>query len=169
MSKKEKEMTARIGAFLLDIIEIYVPTVSFAMLLLVFIISIIFRYFIIPLTWPMEFTLMAFIWITLLGACYAMRDSSHVVFSIIYDMVKPRGQAVMRIAGNALVASAFSISLYPSFKYVRFMSFKKSDVLLVPMNLIYSVYLLFLVIMVGRLIVEIVGDVKKFSAKEAKV
>ncbi|TFG64092.1 MAG: TRAP transporter small permease subunit [Spirochaetales bacterium] len=168
MPKKDKKTMARIGTILLDIIEVYLPTACFALLLLVFIIAIVFRYFIVPLTWPMEFTLMAFIWITLLGACYAMRDSSHVMFSLVYDLVRPRAQAVFRILGNTLVAAAFSISVYPSLRYIRFMNFKKSDVLRIPMDLVFSVYLMFLLIMIGRLIVEIVRDIKKLSSREAE-
>jgi TRAP-type C4-dicarboxylate transport system permease small subunit len=125
--------------------------------------EIFYRYFLIPLTWTLEFTLIAFIWVTLLGACFAQRDSSHVMFTMIYDKVKPRTQIWMRIVGNTLVFIAFSISLYPTYRYINFMSFKKSDVLKIPMNIAFSPYIVFLIIMIGRLGYDIITDFKKLN------
>jgi TRAP-type C4-dicarboxylate transport system permease small subunit len=128
--------------------------------------EIFYRYFLVPLTWTLEFTLIAFIWVTLLGACFAQRDSSHVMFTMIYDKVKPRTQIWMRIVGNTLVFIAFSISLYPTYRYINFMSFKKSDVLKIPMNIAFSPYIVFLIIMIGRLGYDIVTDFKKLNRGE---
>jgi TRAP-type C4-dicarboxylate transport system permease small subunit len=128
--------------------------------------EIFYRYFLVPLTWTLEFTLIAFIWVTLLGACFAQRDSSHVMFTMIYDKVKPRTKIWMRIVGNALVFIAFSISLYPTYRYINFMSFKKSDVLKIPMNIAFLPYIVFLIIMIGRLGYDIVTDFKKLNRGE---
>jgi TRAP-type C4-dicarboxylate transport system permease small subunit len=128
--------------------------------------EIFYRYFLVPLTWTLEFTLIAFIWVTLLGACFAQRDSSHVMFTMIYDKVKPWTKIWMRIVGNALVFIAFSISLYPTYRYINFMSFKKSDVLKIPMNIAFLPYLVFLIIMIGRLGYDIVTDFKKLNRGE---
>jgi TRAP-type C4-dicarboxylate transport system permease small subunit len=128
--------------------------------------EIFYRYFLVPLTWTLEFTLIAFVWVTLLGACFAQRDSSHVMFTMIYDKVKPRTQVWMRIVGNTLVFIAFSISLYPTYRYINFMSFKKSDVLKIPMNIAFSPYIVFLIIMIGRLGYDIVTDFKKLNRGE---
>jgi len=149
------------GSFVLDFFEIYLSSFIFFLLFIVFLLQIFYRYFLVPLTWPLEFTLIAFIWVTLLGACFAQRDSSHVKFTMIYDTVKPRTQIWIRIVGNALVLIAFSISIYPSYRYVNFMSFKKSDVLKIPMNIAFSPYIIFLVIMIGRLGYNIITDFKK--------
>jgi TRAP-type C4-dicarboxylate transport system permease small subunit len=119
----------QIAKFLLDVVEVYVPTIAFTLLFIVFIIQVFFRYFLVPLTWPLEFTLIAFIWTTLLGACFTQRDYSHVQFTLIYDKAKPRTQIWLRIAGNSLLVAAFGIALYPSYSYVDFMSFKVSNVL----------------------------------------
>ena len=128
--------------------------------------EIFYRYFLVPLTWTLEFTLIAFIWVTLLGACFAQRDSSHVMFTMIYDKVKPKTQVWMRIVGNTLVFIAFSISLYPTYRYINFMSFKKSDVLKIPMNIAFSPYIVFLIIMIGRLGYDIITDFKKLNRGE---
>jgi len=156
----------KIGSFVLDFFEIYLSSVFFSLLFIVFLLQIFYRYFLVPLTWPLEFTLIALNWLTLLGACFAQRDSSHVMFTMIYDAVKPRTQIWMRIVGNTLVFIAFSISLYPSYRYLSFMSFKKSDVLKIPMNIAFSPYIVFLVIMIGRLGYDIITDFKKLYKGE---
>jgi TRAP-type C4-dicarboxylate transport system permease small subunit len=156
-----KNFLKKSGSFVLNIAELYVPAAAFTSLFVVFMVQVFSRYFLVPLTWPLEFTLMAFIWLTLFGACFAYRESSHVIFTLIYDRVKPKIQTVMRIMGNSLLFIAFSMSLYPSYKYVAFMSFKKSDVLKVPMNLVFSPYVVFLLIMMGRLGYDVFVDLRK--------
>lgn len=169
MSKEKITFYKRVGSFLLDFTEIYVPAVAFSLMFIVFMIQVFCRYFLTPLTWPLEFTLIAFIWTTLFGACYARRDLSHVKFTLIYDRIKPGGRLIMRIAGNILLASAFLISLYPSYKYVDFMSFKVSDVLKIPMNIAFCPYIAFLVIMIGRLVYDLVIDFGKLFKRRSLV
>jgi len=156
----------RIGSFILSFFEIYLSSTTFLLLFIVFLLQIFYRYFLVPLTWPLEFILIDFIWLTLLGACFAQRDSSHVMFTMIYDAVKPRTQIWMRIVGNTLVFIAFSISLYPSYRYVSFMSFKKSNVLKIPMNIAFSPYIVFLIIIIGRLGYDLYIDIKKLLRGE---
>jgi len=163
---EKRKIVKCIGSFILDISEMYLPAAAFASLFVVFMVQVFFRYFIFPLTWPLEFTLMAFIWLTLFGACFAYRNSSHVVFTMIYDKVKPKTQTLMKIAGNTLLFTAFCLSLYPSYRYVAFMNFKKSDVLKVPMNIAFSPYIIFLVIMIGRLGYDIFSDFRKLLRGE---
>ncbi len=162
----KKNIWIRVGSIILEIAEKYVPAIAFSSLFIVFMVQVFFRYFLVPLTWPLEFTLMAFIWLTLFGACYAQRYRSHVVFSLIYDKNKPRTQLCMRIAGNALLVISFCIALYPSYKYVTFMNFKKSDVLKIPMNIVFLPYLFFLVIMIGRLGYDLFTDLRKLFRGE---
>ncbi len=162
----DKKIFRKSGPFILDLLELYIPAVSFTLLFIVFMVQVFFRYFLVPLTWPLEFTLIAFIWLTLFGACYAKRHSSHVIFTLIYDKAKPKTQLGMRIAGNTLLFISFCIALYPSYRYVAFMSFKKSNVLKIPMNIAFSPFLFFLVIMSVRIGYDIYVDFKKLFKGE---
>ena len=165
---KNRMTLRRIGLIVLNFIEVYVPTVVFIMLVIAFMLQIFFRYFLVPLTWPLEFTLIAFIWITLLGACFAQRDNSHVKFSMIYDNAKPRTKIWMRITGNILLFISFCIAFYPTYKYVNFMSFKKSNVLKIPMNIAFFPYIVFLIIIIGRIGYDIIIDFKKIYPGKGK-
>lgn len=156
-------MVRRIGRFLLDAIEVYIPVVTFSVLFLSFLTQIVARYFFKPLLWPEELSLMCFVWTALLGGLYAKRDNSHVAFSMLYDAVKPRSQALMRVAGDVLMLFAFFLAFIPSWKYVSFMAYKKSDVLLIPMNIVFFPYMIFLADMIVRVFIDLVRDLKAYG------
>ncbi|TFG91352.1 MAG: TRAP transporter small permease [Candidatus Atribacteria bacterium] len=163
---KRKSLWLKIGKFLLDLTEVYIPAVTFSLLFIVFMIQVFYRYFLVPLVWPLEFTLLMFIWTTLFGACYAMRENSHVRFTMIYDSVALKTKLWMRVIGNVMILFAFIISFVPTYRWIDFMSFKKSDVLKIPMNIAFSPYLIFMVIIMGRLIYDIYQDLRHWRQGE---
>ena len=153
---------SKTGRFLINVIEVYVPVITFVVLFLSFMTQIVARYFFKPLLWPEELSLMCFVWTALLGGIYAKRENAHVAFSMVYDAVKPRTQAWMRITGNVMMLFAFVLAFYPSWKYVSFMGYKKSDVLLIPMNIVFMPFMVFLADMIVRVVIDIVVDVRLF-------
>ncbi len=151
---------AAFGRFLVNLIEVYVPVATFCVLFLSFLTQIVARYFFRPLLWPEELSLMCFVWTALLGGLYAKRDNSHVAFSMLYDAVSPRAQTLMRLAGNALMLFAFLLAFLPSWNYVSFMAYKKSDVLLIPMNIVFFPFMVFLADMTVRVAIDLVREVR---------
>jgi len=154
------------GSFLLDLTEIYIPAFTFCLLFIVFMVQVFYRYFLVPLTWPLEFTLLMFIWTTLFGACYAHRRNEHVRFTMIYDSAKPKSKWWMRIVGNIMLLTSFVIAFMPTYRWIVFMSFKKTNVLKIPMNYAYSPFLVFMIIMIGRFIVDIYVDIIRYRKGE---
>jgi TRAP-type C4-dicarboxylate transport system permease small subunit len=156
------------GKFIVDTVEVYIPFAAFSTLFVVFLLGIIFRYFFKPLTWTLELSLMCFIWTSLLGGIYAKRDDSHVMFTMIYDAVSPLAQTWMRIVGNSLLVLSFLIGLVPSWKYIQFMNYKKSNVLKIPMDIVFLPFVIFLAFMIGRYSIDIVRDVRGLLKGERK-
>ncbi len=83
---------------------------------------------------------------------------TQVAFTMLYDAAKPETKRIMRIVGNALLLIAFAIILVPSWNYVQFMAYKKSDALRIPMNIAYFPFVVYLVDMIVRLALEIVKE-----------
>jgi TRAP-type C4-dicarboxylate transport system permease small subunit len=155
-------MLKKIGIFLLDLFEIYIPSLAFSIMFVVFVLQIFFRYFLNrPLTWPYEVTIFAFIWTAILGACFARRHGVHVVFGLIYDKVSPKTQVIFRLIANGLIFAAFLIALKPSYEQVMFMAFKKSTVLKIPFHIAYSPYVVFVVLILGHTLYDLIIDVRK--------
>ena len=155
-----KQRTKSVLRFLLDVLELYLPMIAFLSIFVCFMIQIISRYFFTPLMWPEELALLSFVWAALFGALYAKRQEALVSFTMIYDRAGDRGKALMRIAGGILLVAAFAISFKPSFDFVIFQGYKKSSVLYIPMNLVSSSYLVFLVDITIRYVVDIVKDIR---------
>lgn len=144
-----------------DIIEIYVPCVAFAVMFIVFVAQVISRYvFRFPLTWAFELTVMGFSWTVILGACYAMRKRSHVMFTMIYDAVPPKVGAALCLAGNVLIVAALVILIVPSCNYIHFMNFQKTAVFRIPLSVIFCPFIYFLLSVVGYTISDIVSEIK---------
>ncbi len=143
----------RAGQLLLDIHEIYIPSVSFVVLFVVFLLQVFYRYFLNqPLTWPPEIISSAFIWTTVLGACYAQRLADHVSFTVVYERLPARGQLLFRLLGSAFVAVAFAFALAPVYKYVTFMNFQRTPALDIPYSYVYAPFLVFQVLIIGRML-----------------
>ncbi len=149
---------------LVDIIELYLPMAAFLTIYVCFMLQIVSRYFFTPLMWPEELALLSFLWAALLGALYAKRRESLVAFTMVYDAMSPRGQTIMRITGNLLLVAAFVISFKPSLDFVIFISYKKSSVLSIPMNVVSAAYLVFLVDITIRYIIDVVRDMRSLRA-----
>jgi TRAP-type C4-dicarboxylate transport system permease small subunit len=154
-------MLKKTAYFMLDVVEKYVPMTIFSILFLTFVLQIFCRYFLVPLTWPLELTLICFIWTALLGGLLAKRTDDHVSFSMIYDAVAPNYQLYMRLIGNMLLFFSFCLALYPSYDYVIFMGFKKSNVLQIPMDIAFSPFIIFLAFMLGHIGRDILIDLKR--------
>ena len=167
LSMKNKTTLKKIGKFLLDLFEIYIPAVTFTIMFVVFVLQIFFRYFLNhPLTWPYEVTIFAFIWTAILGACFARREGIHVAFGMVYDKVSPKTQLYFRLIANGLIAFAFLVALRPSYEQVMFMAFKKSTVLKIPFHIAYSPYVVFVVLILGHTVYDLVIDIRKLTKGE---
>jgi TRAP-type C4-dicarboxylate transport system permease small subunit len=160
-------MWRKIGQFLIDIPEKYVSSIAFTTLFVVFVLQIFFRYVLNrPLIWPYEVSIFAFIWTAVLGACFAKRHNVHVVFSLVYDKMNPLGQLIFRVIGNSLIVISFAIALYPTYDYIRFMRVERSVQLKITFDIAYAPYLVFMVLIIGRLALDVYKDIRKLVKGE---
>ena len=167
MLKEKHSVWRKVGQVLIDIPEKYVSSITFSILFLVFVLQIFFRYVLNqPLVWPYEVSIFAFIWTVMLGACYAKRDNVHVVFNLVYDRQKPLVQLIFRTIGNVLIIAAFVIALYPTYEYIKFMHIDRSVDLKIPFDIAFGPYLVFMVIIIGRVAYDLIIDIRKLVRGE---
>ena len=147
--------------FIRNLFELYLPVASFIIMFLVFIIQVFFRYVIRhPLTWSMEVTVIGFIWAVVFGACYTMRQRSHIKFTMIYDRLKPRPAALFRLLGNIIIVGTFTSLIYASFKFSFFIAFQKTPVFRISFTYFYLPFVYFLCSISVYTITEIIEDIK---------
>lgn len=168
MEENRPMLARRIGQGVLDVVEIYIPSVTFLALFFVMLLQVFFRYFLEPLTWPLEFSLFGYIWTILFSVGYALREDEHIMFGLVYDMATSKGQVIMRIIGDTLIVVSFSIAFYPSYRFVVFMGFKHSDAMGLPMDWVYSPYMVFMAIVIGRFGRRLFRDIRSLIRGEYK-
>ena len=89
---KENE-TKSTGRKILDFFEIGVTSISFIVIFVTFMISILSRYiFRIPVTWTYEISILGYMWTMFFGVGKAIDNDEHVVFSLVYDKISPKGK-----------------------------------------------------------------------------
>ena len=144
-----------------DIVEIYIPVAAFVIMFVVFIAQIFARYVLrAPLSWAYEVTVSCYLWLVVLGACYAQRGNSHVTFTLLTDKLPMRVQAAFIGLGSLLIAVAFIWSFVPSVEFVGFMKAQKTSVLRIGLNIVYAPYIPFLAFNILYMLSDIVLDFK---------
>ncbi len=130
---------------LLDAVELYIPLAAFCILFATFIWSVITRYIWgKPCSWATDVELGCYIWMVLLSASYVMRKDKHVRFTIIYDLVGPRMQVVMRLISNLLIIFPFACLLLPTCRYLANLN-TISTALRLPLRYYYAAIVWFIV------------------------
>jgi len=156
----------KLGRFVLNLLEIYIPLCTFLIMFSVFVLQIFYRYVLnSPLIWVYEATVLGFVWTTLLGACYVRRIHGHVCFDIAYQNRSEKGKIIFRLMGNALVIIGCLIGIFPTYQYLLDMSIEKTPVLRIPFSIGFLPALVFIILIAGHSIYDIVLDVAKFKKK----
>lgn len=116
-----------------------------------FILQIIFRYFLnLPVAWTEEVCVLAWVWGILWGSAFVTRDAEEIRFDMIYSQVKPRTRRIFRAVAGSIFIVVMLIALPATWGYVTFMKVERTAALGIPMNWVFSVYLIFAVAMLVR-------------------
>ena len=126
-----------------------------------FIIQIFARYVLNhPVGWSEEVIITAWLWTVLWGAAFVVSEAEEIRFDIIYSTLSERVRRILTVVTGIVLVALYGISLPASYSYVSFMKVERSAYLHVPINLMYSIYIIFLVTCIGRycwLIVTAIG------------
>ena len=151
----------KVGKFLRNCVELYIPVASFLIMFSVFVIQIVARYvFNSPVQWAYEVTVIGYLWMVVLGACYAYRDRSHVTFTLIYDKLPVKGKAVCAFLGNLLMAIAFVAMFVPACEMIGKMKMQETSVLKIGLNVVYSPFIVFMIIILIYIVSDMILELK---------
>lgn len=147
-----------------DIVEIYIPVATFVIMFVTFVLQIFFRYILRqPLAWAYEVTVSCYLWLVILGACYAQRDHGHVTFTLITDKMPIRGRAFCTFMGSLLICVAFAWAFVPSLKFVLMMKMQKTSMLKIGLNIVYFPYVVFLALTILYMLRDMILDFKVWT------
>jgi C4-dicarboxylate transporter DctQ subunit len=133
-----------------------------------FIVQIVFRYFFnLPTGWTTELTVVTWLWMVLWGAAFVVRENEEIRIDLVTSMVGRRTRLAMAILVSVAIIVLYCVSLPASYKYVSFMKVEKSSYLKVPMDWLFSIYLLFLVAVIVRYLWLLSGLLRGKGPEEA--
>jgi len=116
-----------------------------------FILQIVTRYvFNYPLGWTDEVSVLAWIWCTLWGAAFVLRERDEVRFDVIYTAVSERTRCMFTVITGIATIALFAIALPAVVAYVTFLKVERSAYLGVRLDYLYSVYIVFSVAVIVR-------------------
>lgn len=116
-----------------------------------FIIQIFSRYvFNYPVGWSEEVVITAWLWTVLWGAAFILDESEEIRFDIIYSNISERVRRIFTVISGAVLLFFYIVSLPASYRYVSFMKVERSAYLHIPINWLYSVFVIFLLACICR-------------------
>lgn len=154
-------------SFLANVIEVYIPTLLFAAMFLMFLFQIIYRYiFKMQVPWQNEAITVAFSWTMILSAAHGTRTDAHVAFTSVYDALPRRGQLVLRLLAGLVQIACVLLIMQPSWKTMTFYSMVKTPMMKLPMNIYYFPFIIFISLTLVHLLVSFVQDCLRLAGRE---
>ena len=137
---------------------------------LAFIIQIVFRYFFnFPIGWTSELSVIAWLYMTLLGSAFWLKESDEIRFDLISGALGPVGRRVVGLVVATAAVVLFGMALPATIKYVAFMKVESTSYLKIRLDLLYSVYTVFAVAVIVRYVWAIVGIVRGEAPEEVDI
>lgn len=147
-----------------------VVAVLLGVMFVAFIVQIVFRYFFnFPIGWSSELTVVTWLYMTLLGSAFWLKESDEIRFDLLSGALGPVGRRVMGLVVAIAAVVLFGMALPATIKYVAFMKVEKSSYLHIRLDILYSVYVVFAVAVIVRYAWAIVGLLRGESPEEIDI
>ena len=121
------------------------------LMFLSFLLQIAFRYLLNqPLGWTEEVTVLCWVWVVLWCAAFVLSDQEEIRFDIVYTMVPVRVRHLFTAGSSIAFVALMLISLPASWSYVTFMKREHTAYLHMRLDVMYSVYVIFVLACIVR-------------------
>ena len=132
-----------------------------------FIVQIFSRYVLNnPVGWSEEVIVTTWLWTVLWGAAFILSEKEEIRFDIIYSNLSEQTRRIFTVITGVVLIFLYGISLPASYAYVSFMKVEKASYLKIRMDLMYSIYVIFLAAIIARY-VWLLSRLMRGSAPEA--
>lgn len=122
-----------------------------AAMFVAFILQVVFRY---ALNWPVGWTdevcTLVWLWGILWGASFVMNNREDIRFDMLYSHLSRPLRRGFTVAASGAAVLLLLLSLPASWAYVAFMKVEATASFGIPLNWVFSIYIVFVVAMVVR-------------------
>jgi C4-dicarboxylate transporter, DctQ subunit len=135
-----------------------------------FIVQIVFRYFFnFPIGWSSELSVAAWLYMTLIGSAFWLKEHEEVRFDLVPARLGPRGKRVLGVVVAVAAIVLFGMAMPATWKYVTFMKVESSSYLKIRLDILYSIYVVFALAIIVRYIGAIVSLARGGAPEEADI
>lgn len=127
-----------------------------AAMFVTFIIQIVSRYVLlqlfptVELGWTLELCLTLWLWVVLWGSAFCLDDHDHVRFDILYQSASQPVRRLLALGAAIAIVVAMAKALPATYDYITFYKIKKSAVLKIRLDYVFSIYGFFAVAIIIR-------------------
>ena len=135
-----------------------------------FLVQIVFRYFFnFPIGWTSELSVIAWLYMTLLGSAFWLKESDEIRFDLISGRLGPLGRRVVALVVAVVTVILFGMALPATIKYVAFMKVERTSYLNIRLDILYSVYVVFAVAVIVRYVWAIGSALRGEATEEVDI
>lgn len=132
-----------------------------------FVLQIVARYvFDYPVAWTLELCLTTWLWVVFWEAAFLLRDRDHIRFDLLYVLAGARLRRGLAIAAALAILVAFLAALPATFGYIGFEKIRRSATLHIRLDVVFSVYGIFMLAIIVRYGVRLWQLVRGVDASE---
>lgn len=122
-----------------------------AAMFVAFILQVVFRYFLnLPVGWTDELCTLVWLWGILWGASFVLTNREDIRFDMVYSHLPRATRRIFTVLASGAFVALLLLSLPASWSYVSFMKVEASASFGIPLNWVFSIYVVFVVAMVVR-------------------
>lgn len=134
-----------------------VAVICFAAMFAGFILQVVMRYGLnSPLDWTQEACVVLYLFGVFWTAAFLLKERDHVAFTVLYDHAPARARRVMAAIGAIAIGGAFAADLPAAWDYIHYMARQTTPVMRLRFDLVFGVFLLFMVAVVWRSVLTLV-------------
>lgn len=128
-----------------------VAALLLASVFVVFLLQILFRYVLLmPVGWTVEWVTIAWVWVILFGAAFALRDGELIRLDVLYLAVPDGLRRVFDVITGLTCAAILAWTLPKCLDYVQFMRIERTAYLRWPYHYVFAIYIPFALAMIAR-------------------
>ncbi len=120
-------------------------------LFVVFLIQILSRYVLnAPALWTLEACLTLWLWVVFWGGAFVLQEKDHVRFDVLYFAVGRNLRRIFAIVSAIAIGGGMLAALPATWSYITFYQIKRSAVLGIRLDIVFSIYGVFAAMLVIR-------------------
>lgn len=154
---------AKIPGKIVTVLSEGVPMLSFCIVFATFMMTIVSRYVLrVAIPWSYEVSILGYMYCMFFGSGIAVKRDEHVVFTLLYDKLSPRGKLISKLAYNAILIALICVAFVPCVTSITSMK-QVTGILKMPYKFVFAPFLWMLADIIARSIIYMVDAVKEYT------